>query len=423
MRKTLKQWLSWQETLHLSEIDLGLKRIGQVAEKLNLLHPAFPIITVAGTNGKGSCVAMLDAILSAEGYTTGSYTSPHLLEYNERIKLKGVNVSDQEIINAFEQIDKARDNISLTYFEFSTLAAMHIFSKRKVDVAILEVGLGGRLDAANLWDASLALITSISIDHVDWLGDNRDQIAIEKSGIMRKNMPVISGEIDPPETIADEAKRLGATLYQVNQNYSVSIQDSNSWLWKNDEVSLSLPIPSLAGEFQINNAATVVAGLQAIKAQLKISLSSIEKGLSTVSVLGRLQILSSSPTWLLDVAHNPDSAKQLANYIQVNPVKGKTRALFSMLTDKDIELVVSLFEDTIDEWHILSLGGSRGLSTIELKQRMQQLSFKGKIVSYDEISDIYYSLKNITKSEDRVVVFGSFLVVSSLLNIWNKSST
>ncbi|MEE9327793.1 MAG: bifunctional tetrahydrofolate synthase/dihydrofolate synthase [Cocleimonas sp.] len=418
MRKTLEQWLTWQETLHLSEIDLGLKRIGQVAKKLNLLHPTFPIITVAGTNGKGSCVAMLDAILSAEGYTTGSYTSPHLLEYNERIKLKGVNSSDQEIINAFEQIDKVRDNISLTYFEFSTLAAMLIFSKSKVDVAILEVGLGGRLDAANLWDASLALITSISIDHVDWLGDDRDQIAIEKSGIMRKNMPVISGEIDPPKTISGEAKRICATLYQVNQDYSVSIQDNNSWLWKNDEVSLSLPIPSLAGDFQINNAATVVAGLQAIKALLKISFSSIEQGLSTVSVLGRLQILSSSPTWLLDVAHNPDSAKQLANYLQANPVAGNTRALFSMLTDKNIEQVVALFDDTIDEWHIISLDGSRGLSTVELKQRMLQLSFKGKIVSYDDISDAYYSLKNITKSEDRVVAFGSFLVVSSLLNIW-----
>jgi len=418
MKRNLTEWLSWQETLHLSEIDLGLKRIGRVAKKLELLSPSFPIITVAGTNGKGSCVALLDAILNSQGYKTGNYTSPHLIDYNERIKLNNIQASDAQIIDAFEEIDRARGDISLTYFEFGTLAAMLIFTKVQVDVAILEVGLGGRLDAANLWDADLAIISSISIDHSDWLGNDREKIAIEKSGIMRQNRPVICGDLNPPDAISNEAQRIGAKLFQINQEFTATLENE-SWVWKNTEDEYTLPLPSLAGEFQINNAATVIAGLHAVQSLLPTSVKAISEGLAKATVLGRLQILSTSPVWLLDVAHNPDSALQLANYIQLNPVNGKTRAIFSMLKDKDIKQVTSYFGDEIDEWHIIGLGGSRGLSVVELKQKMTRLNFKGKIVSHDKLNDAYLELKNITKSEDRVVAFGSFLVVSSLLKIWH----
>ena len=423
MKCTLQQWLSWQEKLHLSEIDLGLERIGKVAKNLELLSPKFPIITVAGTNGKGSSVAILDAILTAEGYKTGSYTSPHLIDYNERIKLAGINASDEKIVDAFEKIDKARENISLTYFEFSTLAAMLIFSQQKVDVAILEVGLGGRLDAANLWDASLALITSIDIDHVDWLGDDREVIGKEKSGIMRKNTPVISGEPNPPRSIASEAKRIGAHLYQINQDFSYKLTKNNQWVWSNKEVQLTLPQPSLKGEFQLNNASTVIAGLLSLKSLLPVSEDAISTGLLNAFSEGRLQVIASSPEWLIDVAHNPHAAKQLARYLSQNPVKGKTYALFSMFKDKDIKQVLQYMDQSITEWHIVGLQSPRGLSSDELKQHIERHNphkLKGKIIQYEDFPAACESLQKITNIEDRVVAFGSFLVVSDVILYFNE---
>ena len=306
MRRNLQEWLDWQETLHLSEIDLGLERISQVARQLDLLKPAFPIITVAGTNGKGSTVAFLDEILRAQGYSTGVYTSPHLIDYNERIQVNGAQASDKNIIQAFEAIDKARfsddDETSLTYFEFSTLAAMFCFIKQDVDVVILEVGLGGRLDAANLWDATLAIITSVAIDHIEWLGDDREIIAIEKSGIMRKSAPVICGDPSPPLAIKTEAKRIGAKLIQLGVDYKFDANDTacemDNWMWKDSEQKLCLSLPSMEGEFQLNNASSAIAGLDAIKARLPVTIDSINKGLTNASVTGRLQILRSSPEWV-----------------------------------------------------------------------------------------------------------------------------
>jgi dihydrofolate synthase/folylpolyglutamate synthase len=418
MKKSLEEWLTWQETLHLSEIDLGLDRIHKVAKNLDLLSPSFPVLTVAGTNGKGSCVALLDTILKAQGYKTGNYTSPHLIHYNERIKLGGINVSDVKIIKAFEAINKARGNISLTYFEFGTLAAMLIFTQENIDVAILEVGLGGRLDAANLWDASLALITSIAIDHVDWLGDNRDIIAVEKSGIMRKDMPVISGEPNPPKTIASEAQRVGANLYQINQDFSYSDNQQN-WTWKGWKTQYLLPYPSLQGEFQLNNAATVIAGITAIKPLLPVSADSIKQGLLQATAPGRLQVIFQSPQWLIDVAHNPHAAKALAAHLKKEPVRGKTIALFSMLKDKDINEVLSIMDKYIDEWHIFGLKGSRGLSINELKQVFAHQRISGDIFSYKNLSSACKALKNIANIEDRVVAFGSFLVVSDVIEKCN----
>lgn len=423
MKHTLQQWLNWQEKLHISEIDLGLERIRKVAKNLDLLSPSFPIITVAGTNGKGSSVAMLDAILTAEGYKTGSYTSPHLIDYNERIKLGNFNVSDELIINAFEKINDARVDISLTYFEFSTLAAMLIFTQEKVDVAILEVGLGGRLDAANLWDASLALITSIDIDHVDWLGDDREKIAIEKSGIMRKNTPVICGDPCPPKTILSEAQRIGAQLSQLNKDFSFSHKQENQWSWTNKDIKYTLPYPSLKGDFQLNNAATVIAGLTALKPTLETSKKAREEGLINVTAQGRLQILSASPEWLIDVAHNPHAAEQLAKFLKQNPITGETYALFSMLQDKDINRVLSIMDEHIDEWHIVGLEGTRGLTINELKQQITRHNIQDNIIAHNNVFDACQSLENITKSKDRVVAFGSFLVVSDVITHFKRKGT
>ena len=423
MKRSLQDWLAWQEKLHLSEIDLGLTRIREVADNLDLLAPDFPIITVAGTNGKGSTVAILDAILRAQGYKVGNFTSPHLLEYNERIKIDGENVSDEQIISAFEKIDSARKKTSLTYFEFGTLAAMQCFYDENIEVAILEVGLGGRLDAANLWDTSLALITSIAVDHVDWLGDDREVIGVEKSGIMRKNAPVVCGDPKPPKSIESEAKRIGANILQLNKDFSYKPDTKQkSWSFvindmsnKSHKTILNLPKPNLSGQFQLNNAATAIAGLKLISGLLPVSQKSIESGLSTVTVLGRLQVINQKPQWLVDVAHNPHSAKALAEHLNSESIKGKTIAIFSMLKDKDIEQVLSLLNNNIDEWHIVALEGSRGITLEDLESKIMQLAITGKVISHGSFEDAYLSLKKYAKSEDRVVAFGSFLVVSHIL--------
>ena len=419
MKKTLADWLSWQETLHLSEIDLGLDRIREVAKRLDLLSPSFPIITIAGTNGKGSSVALFESILKSQGYKTGSYTSPHLIDYNERIKLDSVNTTDELIVKAFEEIDKARsaiDPISLTYFEFGTLAAMLIFTQQKVDIAILEVGLGGRLDASNLWDTSLAIITSIGVDHIDWLGDNREIIAIEKSGIMRKDTPVICGDLDPPHTISKEAKRIGAQLYQINNDFSYGKNDNNTWDWKGLDNSYTLPLPALSGEFQLNNSATVIAGLITIENILKTNINNIKQGLKNASIVGRLQTIHQQPEWLIDVAHNPHAAKQLAKHLNSNPVTGKTIALFSMLKDKDIEQVITIMGLNIDEWHIVELEGSRSTKINDLEKAITEQTPDKTVKTHQSFLDACKSLKSTSNLQDRVVAFGSFLVVSEVIN-------
>ncbi len=423
-KRSLSDWLDWQEQLHLSEIDLGLERIGKVASTLGITCLPFPIITVAGTNGKGSSVAMLESILRAQGYQTGAYTSPHLIHYNERITINNQSVSDAQICAAFETIDQARLNtlddagkaISLTYFEFGTLAAILCFIEQKVDVALLEVGLGGRLDAANLWDASIAIITGIAIDHESWLGSDRETIGREKAGIMRKNQPIICGDPKPPQSIRDEANRIGARLYQINQDFHYE-KKTQDWYWKGwDKQTMQLPLPALKGEFQLNNAATVVAALHLFsEKKMPISQQAYEQGLSKVSVPGRMQVLQTSPQWLVDVAHNPQSAEQLANYLKNNPAKGETHAIFSMLADKDIEQVISIMQPFIDRWHIVALHGKRAQPLEKLSQQLRRSANAPVIIQHSDFTSICKHLKKSVKSEDRVVAFGSFLVVSAVL--------
>ena len=417
MSRTLSEWLDWQEKLHLSSIDLGLDRVSKVAEHLSLTTLQMPVITVAGTNGKGSSVAMLDSIYRQANYKTGCYTSPHLMHYNERIAIAGKPASDADICEAFEAIDSARGEISLTYFEFGTLAAAYLFHKHKVDLAIFEVGLGGRLDAVNLWDADLALISNIDIDHIDWLGDDREQIGVEKAGIMRQGKTIVSGDPNPTLSIQSEAKRIGAPLLQQGKDFNWKHNEGDLFWHLNTPGTdnLKLPMPSLKGRFQLNNASMVVTAVQSFQHTLPVNIKSIEQGLSNASVIGRLQKLGECPELLVDVAHNPQSAGALAEFLNDNPAPGKTVALFSALADKDLNGILKPLVGAFDAWHIVPLEGPRAQDTHVLREKLQDYGVNGAIETHNEFNTAIKMLQNTLNCEDRVVAFGSFLVVSGFM--------
>jgi dihydrofolate synthase/folylpolyglutamate synthase len=398
---TLDDWLRWQEHQFLLAIKLGLERIHDVAARMDLLSLPVPMIMVGGTNGKGSTCAMLTRILMLQGYRVGTYTSPHLLRYNERIAVDAEPVSDAAICQAFAAIDHARDDIDLTYFEFGTLAAAYCFLQAKVDVMVLEVGLGGRLDACNLWDADVAIITSIGIDHEDWLGSTREAIGREKAGIMRAGKPVVCGDPQPPAIIAAEAARIGAPLLQYGQDFS----------------SAGIPSLALLGDVQRQNAACVVMALQQLAARLPVTAENIQQGLQSVTLMGRMQRVHEQPEVLLDVAHNPHAAKELAAWLKKNPRNGKTFAIFSILADKDIAGVVEIMSAELDEWHVVALSGSRALSCEVLADKIKASGVQVPIYTYSDFRSAWNSVHLSAEKQARVVAFGSFLVVSGMLEI------
>lgn len=419
----LAAWLAWQEALHVSTIDLGLERIAQVAARMQLLKPDFPIITVAGTNGKGSTVALLTSILQSAGYQVGSYTSPHILRYNERITLNSLAVEDDLLVKAFTAIEQAREQVSLSYFEFGTLAALWIFVETKVDVAVLEVGLGGRLDATNLWDADAAIITAIGIDHVEWLGDNREVIGREKAGIARVDKPLVCGDPNPPQSIREVAQEKGAKLLQwgedfvvesvTNEGFSVRLNSTATGI---EQTWQQLPHPSLQGHVQLNNAACAVVALHCLAKRLpRIDGLALQKGIHNATIAGRLQKLQNQPDVWLDVAHNPHAAENLANWLENNPIPGKTYVIFSILADKDIAGVIQALQDKVDEWHLFPLDSPRAASLSTLESAFVSASLH----NFQVYSDIHHAWKTVTlhtASIDRVVIFGSFLVVSQALD-------
>ena len=423
MSRTITEWLEWQEQLHLSSIDLGLDRVQAVAKNMRLDTLDMPVISVAGTNGKGSSVAMLDSIYRQAGYSTGCYTSPHLIKYNERICINGSQVSDEDICEAFAAIDEARGDISLTYFEFGTLAGAYLFRKHKVDAAIFEVGLGGRLDAVNLWDADVALITTIDIDHIDWLGDDRESIGIEKAGIMRNGKTVVCGDTNPTASMSSEAKRIGANLLQQGEHFSwKKATNSQHWEYVDSQQKLhTFPLPSLRGAFQLNNAATVITAIVDFNHVLPITKEHIKRGLQQAQVTGRLQKLGENPELLVDVAHNPQSALALASYLKENPRKGKTVAVFSALTDKDLAGILAPLIQHFAAWHLIPLEGPRAQDTLLLSDKLQAVGIRSPIECHKDTGNVIKTLQKTMNSEDRVVAFGSFLVVSAFIQGLNAS--
>lgn len=416
-KRALADWLAYQEQLHPSTIDLGLERLSRVLERLSWNRPQCPVITVGGTNGKGSCVALLESILSAAGYRVGTFTSPHLIRYNERIRVEGREATDAELVDAFEQIDAARGEISLTFFEFNALAAFLIFAARRLDVIILEVGLGGRLDAVNVIDADVAIVASVALDHCDWLGDNVEAIGREKAGIFRSGRPAIYGSPTMPLSIASEAERLGADLRRIGVDFDFS-RNAADWTWRGGRGGIPeltyLPFPALSGAIQLENCSAVLCALDALAPRIVVERAALEAGLRTVKLPGRFQILKRKSEWILDVAHNPAAAQTLADNLSVRECAGKTIAVCGMFADKDVPGVIEAVRDEIDEWIIAGLNAGRAMSANQLAGIVESKDGRVLRVALD-IPEGCSNAESIARDSDRIVVFGSFHAVGPAL--------
>jgi len=412
---TLQAWLDWQETLHPSAIDLGLERPGKVLQALGLDTPQYTVITVAGTNGKGSSVAMLESILRAAGYRVGCYTSPHLMHYNERIRIDAKPVDDARLCESFDRIDSARGDISLTYFEFGTLAAIDIFERAALDVAILEVGMGGRLDAVNLLDADVALITAIDVDHAAWLGDDREAIGYEKAGIFRHARPAVCSDPQPPRSLLQHAERLGTPLYRLGEAFYYQ-NEGESWSWQGEAMRRdALPLPALRGPFQLQNGAGVLMVLALLAERLPVAPQHLRQGLRSVSLPGRFQVIPGEVTTIFDVAHNPQSAAALAANLAAMPVIGKTHAVVAMLADKELGSVIQHMAAVVDHWYPAGLDVIRGADGATL---VESLSQQGIAVDepYADVAAALSAAKQRAEAGDRIVVFGSFYTVSQAMD-------
>jgi len=412
--QNLTEWLVWIKSITLKEIDLSLIRVKEVLARLHYGSHAL-VITVAGTNGKGSTVKALETIYLEAGFSVGAFTSPYLLHYNEQIRINGKSCDDATICDAFAKVKAHAGRIPLTPFEFGTLAALCVFSKQPLDVMILEVGLGGRLDAVNAIDADLSIVTTIAIDHVDWLGKTREAIGREKAGIFRQNRPAICGDFDPPSTLINYAKEIDAPLFAQNKQFGFK-ENKTSWDWWSLNTSLKdLKIPHL----NCQNLSTALMAIELLQKSLFVPESVIRNALLKVTLPGRIQVIPGEIPQILDVSHNPHAVSLLANYLLKNPIEGKTYAVFSMLADKDIASTVEVIEKQIDRWHIAPLHIPRGSDKNTLEAIFQKIAdwkmCETIVEAYEEI------LSKATKN-DRIVVFGSFHTVGEILCYSSKSS-
>lgn len=414
--QTLDAWLNWQESLHPSRIDLGLERVGRVAERLGLLTPSHLVVTIAGTNGKGSSVAMLDAILRAAGYRVGAYTSPHLLDYRERIRLAGDPVSELRLCEAFDRIDRGRGDLTLSYFEFGTLAAMLLFQSVDLDVALLEVGLGGRLDAVNVQDPDVALVSSIGLDHQNWLGDTREAIGREKAGIMRAGRPAVCADPRPPASVSEYARTTGVRLLQAGHDFGFELRGTRwDWWTRSGNRHIGLPRPALAGDVQVQNASGVLMVLELLRARLPVDRAALEHGLTHVQLAGRLQRLPGPIETILDVAHNPDGVAVLAHQLRDSPCRGDTIAVMGVLQDKDLPGMLGPLRGLVTRWHVAPVRSSRSRKAEDLAAEIRRMEATGSVTTYPSVADAYASARESARETDRIVVLGSFYTVAEAL--------
>ncbi|MCB1956077.1 MAG: bifunctional tetrahydrofolate synthase/dihydrofolate synthase [Rhodocyclaceae bacterium] len=414
--QTLEGWLALLEARHGQSIRLGLDRVREVAQRLDAT-PACPVITVGGTNGKGSTCAMLEAILLAAGYRVGLYTSPHLLHYNERVRLDGREVEDAPLVEAMARVEAARQDVPLTYFEHGTLAALAVFAAAELDVVILEVGLGGRLDAVNVVEPDCAIVTSVALDHMEFLGHDREAIGFEKAGIFRPGVPAVCADPQPPESLLQHAASIGAELQVSGRDFGFS-GDRQQWAFWGRGGALKrggLAFPSLRGANQLLNASAVMAALDALRDRLPVSMQAVRQGLMLVELPGRFQILPGRPTVVLDVAHNVQAAGVLAENLSNMGFYPGTWAVFSMLADKDIEGAVARLKDRVDRWLVAGLPGARGVTAEALAERVRAAARSDAVEVFEHPRGAFESARERVGEGDRILVFGSFLTVADVL--------
>jgi dihydrofolate synthase/folylpolyglutamate synthase len=412
--RTLAEWLAYQETLHPQSIDLGLERVRAVANRLGLLPPAGRTAIVGGTNGKGSTATLLAAMGQAHGERVGLFTSPHLLRYQERVRINGDEVTDAALCAAFAQIEAARAPESLTYFEFNTLAALLVFRSAGVDLTVLEVGLGGRLDATNLIDADVAVLCSVALDHRDWLGDTLEAIGAEKAGIFRAGQSVVLGSAQMPATVTNALAALGCRALVAGEDFRWQVHDDGRWDLHGAGLEFqSLPPPALMGDIQYCNAATALAALRVLIAPRVPDLPAIHAALQGVRLAGRLQFVPGPVEWVFDVAHNEAAAAVLAAQLRARPARGRTLAVFAALGDKDVGAVAAQLDALVDHWLLCTLPGSRALAPGEMRRRMGELRGTSELAG--EVAAATAAAAARAQPGDRVLVCGSFHTVGPAL--------
>ncbi len=417
MSRNLPGWLAYIEQQHPSEIAMGLERVREVAARMDLGRPAKRVLSVAGTNGKGSTVAFIESIARAAGFHVGSYTSPHLLAYNERVRIDGQDADDAAMVEAFEAVEVGRGDTPLTYFEYGTLAALWLFGRADLDLAVLEVGLGGRLDAVNLVDADVAVVTTVDLDHQDWLGDDRETIGIEKVGIARAGRPLVLGEDDPPASVLRHAYRIGAPAIRAGSDYLFEQTGPGAWQWREPGFELALPLPQLPAPVQLRNAATAIAALRAL--DLEIPTSAWAEGIAKASVPGRLQRFECNGVEVMvDVGHNPQAARELAAWLRASSVAGRTHAVYAALADKDVAGVVSALEEQIDAWYLAGLpdAGDRGNDVDTFMARLDATAAASG-QRHASVVDALQAAQAQASPGDRVLVFGSFFTAAAALHL------
>ncbi|WFP51265.1 bifunctional tetrahydrofolate synthase/dihydrofolate synthase [Methylomonas sp. EFPC3] len=412
---SLQAWLAWQEQLHPRSIDLGLARVAGVYRQLNPTRRKPLTVTVGGTNGKGSCVAYLEAIYRAQGYKVGAYTSPHILRYNERIRIDGRAVDDADICRVFSRIDMARGETSLSYFEFGTLAALCLFAEADLDVQLLEVGLGGRLDAVNIVDPDVALVTTIALDHVDWLGNTVEAIGREKAGIFRQSVPAVIGDAAAPASLRQVAEQIGAEVYQLDEAFAYQ-KYGETWAWRaGDRVYAGLSAPAFKGEHQYRNAAAVLMAVSALQENLPVDEAAIRAGLNAAKLQGRFQLIPGTPQVLLDVGHNPQAVGTLIDYLSDYFPETRIHAVFAMMRDKDIGSVLKMMRARVAKWYLAPLDNPRAATPELIESHFRQLQMANFENGFADFSAAFEAARAAAGPDELVLVFGSFFLVSEYL--------
>ncbi|HUU72824.1 MAG TPA: bifunctional tetrahydrofolate synthase/dihydrofolate synthase [Burkholderiales bacterium] len=414
MSRTLSAWLDRLERLHPVEIEMGLERVAAVRDRLSL-KPDFPCVLVGGTNGKGSTCAVLESIYCRAGYSVGLYTSPHLMKYNERVRVNGCEVGDEELVDAFERVDQARGEISLTYFEFGTLAAQVIFCTREVELAVLEVGLGGRLDAVNAFEPACSVVVSVGVDHIEFLGPDREAIGREKAGIFRGGIPAVCADEDPPASLVAHARAVGADLHLIGRDFGHANADTAWHFWNRAGKKTGLPFPALRGSCQLDNAAAALECVWLLQSRLPVDMGSLRNGLIHAHCPGRFQVLPGKPLVILDVAHNAAAARALSNNIRQMPGSGRTFAVFAVLKDKQIGEITLALSGQVDRWFVCDLPVARAATATTVKDILLQQQAKVPVDVFADVASGLAAAREAAREDDRILLFGSFYTVSQAL--------